>query len=287
MSEVNIITCSRINGSQRLGRGDEGGGDGDGGGGAAVEAAMAVVVAAGWRVGGCAAEMKAMAMEMVEVVRLLELRCQWWLRRLGDEGDDDGAWRRLLPQRGGVVVMWCRGYGGDDGGLGVEREATAGGRKLARGGGAAPEKVREHVYSIKYLLGQSTKDTIVQTARNPSAAGIVFSVDLFIIGLQLNHVPMSLPGIIIPFANDLKAEIGPFGQQEYGTNIAAWTSEILRNLHSLHVYVRYNCCLLCAFGTKDQGKDAGANLVFVQDATDSLNVVFKMVEVEQEYNTKE
>ncbi|GJQ92837.1 hypothetical protein Tco_0003976 [Tanacetum coccineum] len=50
----------------RLGRGDEGGGDGDGGGGAAVEAAMAVVVAAVWR--------------------------------LGDEGDDDVAWRRLLPQ---------------------------------------------------------------------------------------------------------------------------------------------------------------------------------------------
>ncbi|GJS74717.1 hypothetical protein Tco_0707558, partial [Tanacetum coccineum] len=46
--------------------------------------------------------------------------------------------------------------------------------------------------------------TVVQTSRNPSAAGIMFLVDPFIIGLQLNHVPMSLPGIIIPSANDLK-----------------------------------------------------------------------------------
>nr|GEX40849.1 subtilisin-like protease SBT2.2 [Tanacetum cinerariifolium] len=55
----------------------------------------------------------------------------------------------------------------------------------------------------------------------------MFSVDPFIIGLQRNHIPMSFSGIIIPSANDLKAESGPFGQQEYGTNMAAWISEIL------------------------------------------------------------
>ncbi|GJV11944.1 ribonuclease H-like domain-containing protein [Tanacetum coccineum] len=99
------------------------------------------------------------------------------------------------------------------------------------------------------------------------------------------------------------AETGSFGQQEYGTNMAAWTAEIssfylltavftmsiteIRNLHSLHVYVHYNCCLLCAFGTQHQGKDVGGDPFFVQAATDSLNVVFKMMEFEQEYNTKE
>ncbi|GJR65850.1 RNA-directed DNA polymerase, eukaryota, reverse transcriptase zinc-binding domain protein [Tanacetum coccineum] len=51
---------------------------------------------------------------------------------------------------------------------------------------------------------KATNNIVVQAARNLSAAGIMFSVDPFIIGLQLNHVPMSLPGIIIPSANDLK-----------------------------------------------------------------------------------
>ncbi|GKA45989.1 hypothetical protein Tco_0738785 [Tanacetum coccineum] len=128
----------------------------------------------------------------------------------GDEGggNGDGGGGAAIEAAMAVVVAAC-----GDGGVGVEREAAVGGQKLAGEGGAAQEKVREHVYSIKYLLGQSTKDTIVQTARNPSAAGIVFSVDLFIIGLQLNHVPMSLPGIIIPFANDLKANmLGPSGE---------------------------------------------------------------------------
>ena len=59
-------------------------------------------------------------------------------------------------------------------------------------------------YSIKFVLGQSTINTAVKTARNLSAAGIVFSMDPFIIGFQLNPVPMSLPGIIIPSANDSK-----------------------------------------------------------------------------------
>nr|GEW07242.1 subtilisin-like protease SBT2.2 [Tanacetum cinerariifolium] len=59
-------------------------------------------------------------------------------------------------------------------------------------------------YSIKFVLGQSTINTAVQTARNLSAAGIVFSMDPFIIGFQLNPVPMSLPGIIISSANDSK-----------------------------------------------------------------------------------
>ncbi|KAJ9563633.1 hypothetical protein OSB04_008793 [Centaurea solstitialis] len=59
-------------------------------------------------------------------------------------------------------------------------------------------------YSIKFVLGQSTISNAIQTARNLSAAGVVFSMDPFIIGFQLNPVPMSLPGIIIPSSNDSK-----------------------------------------------------------------------------------
>lgn len=59
-------------------------------------------------------------------------------------------------------------------------------------------------YSIKFVLGQSTISDAIQTARNLSAAGVVFSMDPFIIGFQLNPVPMSLPGIIIPSVNDSK-----------------------------------------------------------------------------------
>lgn len=59
-------------------------------------------------------------------------------------------------------------------------------------------------YSIKFVLGQSTISNAIQTARNLSAAGVVFTMDPFIIGFQLNPVPMSLPGIIIPSANDSK-----------------------------------------------------------------------------------
>lgn len=59
-------------------------------------------------------------------------------------------------------------------------------------------------YSIKFVLGQSTINNAIETARNLSAAGIVFTMDPFIIGFQLNPVPMSLPGIIIPSANDSK-----------------------------------------------------------------------------------
>ncbi|GJT50871.1 hypothetical protein Tco_0977028 [Tanacetum coccineum] len=41
------------------------------------------------------------------------------------------------------------------------------------------------------------------------------------------------------------------------------------------------------FGTQDQGKVVGGDPFFIQDAADSLNVVFKMMEFEQDYNTKE
>ncbi|XP_071706674.1 subtilisin-like protease SBT2.2 [Rutidosis leptorrhynchoides] len=59
-------------------------------------------------------------------------------------------------------------------------------------------------YSIKFVLGQSTISNAIQTAKNLSAIGVVFSMDPFIIGFQLNPVPMSLPGIIIPSSNDSK-----------------------------------------------------------------------------------
>lgn len=65
-------------------------------------------------------------------------------------------------------------------------------------------------YSIKFVLGQSTISNAIETARNLSAAGIVFTMDLFIIGFQLNPVPMSLPGIIIPSSNDSKVRVYDF-----------------------------------------------------------------------------
>ncbi|KAI4370922.1 hypothetical protein MLD38_019214 [Melastoma candidum] len=59
-------------------------------------------------------------------------------------------------------------------------------------------------YSIRYVLGLSTIKKAVETASNLSAAGIVFYMDPFVIGFQLNPVPMKIPGVIIPTADDSK-----------------------------------------------------------------------------------
>lgn len=59
-------------------------------------------------------------------------------------------------------------------------------------------------YSIRFVLGLSTIKQAFLTAKNLSAAGVVFYLDPFVIGFQLNPIPMTLPGIIIPSADDSK-----------------------------------------------------------------------------------
>ncbi|XP_058197037.1 subtilisin-like protease SBT2.2 [Rhododendron vialii] len=59
-------------------------------------------------------------------------------------------------------------------------------------------------YSIRFVLGLSTIERALLTATNLSAAGVVFYMDPFVIGFQLNPVPMTLPGIIIPSPDDSK-----------------------------------------------------------------------------------
>ncbi|CAN1288000.1 Subtilisin-like protease SBT2.2 [Linum perenne] len=63
-------------------------------------------------------------------------------------------------------------------------------------------------YSIRFVLGLSTIKTALETARNLSAAGVVFCMDPFVLGFQLNPTPMREPGIIIPTADDSKVKIG-------------------------------------------------------------------------------
>lgn len=59
-------------------------------------------------------------------------------------------------------------------------------------------------YSIRFVLGLSTIKQALQTAKNLSAAGVVFYMDPYVIGFQLNPTPMSIPGIIIPSPEDSK-----------------------------------------------------------------------------------
>ncbi|KAM7505732.1 hypothetical protein LguiB_004636 [Lonicera macranthoides] len=59
-------------------------------------------------------------------------------------------------------------------------------------------------YSIRFVLGLSTIKQALQTAKNLSAAGVVFYMDPFVIGFQLNPTPLGLPGIIIPTPQDSK-----------------------------------------------------------------------------------
>ncbi|OMO82625.1 hypothetical protein COLO4_22903 [Corchorus olitorius] len=62
-------------------------------------------------------------------------------------------------------------------------------------------------YSIRFVLGLSTIKQALQTAKNLSAAGVVFYMDPFVIGFQLNPTPMRMPGIIIPSTDDSKVQV--------------------------------------------------------------------------------
>ena len=59
-------------------------------------------------------------------------------------------------------------------------------------------------YSIRFVLGLSSVKQALQTAKNVSAAGIIFYMDPFVLGFQLNPTPMDIPGLIIPSPDDSK-----------------------------------------------------------------------------------
>ncbi|KAG7034788.1 Subtilisin-like protease SBT2.2 [Cucurbita argyrosperma subsp. argyrosperma] len=59
-------------------------------------------------------------------------------------------------------------------------------------------------YSIRFVLGLSTVKQALQTAKNLSAAGVIFYMDSFVIGFRLNPIPMKMPGIIISSPEDSK-----------------------------------------------------------------------------------
>ncbi|XP_043699218.1 subtilisin-like protease SBT2.2 [Telopea speciosissima] len=59
-------------------------------------------------------------------------------------------------------------------------------------------------YSIRFVLGLSSIKQALQTAKNLSAAGVVFYMDPYVIGFQLNPTPMAIPGMIIPSSEDSK-----------------------------------------------------------------------------------
>jgi hypothetical protein len=44
----------------------------------------------------------------------------------------------------------------------------------------------------------------LDTANNVSAAGVIFYLDPFVLGFQLNPTPMRMPGLIIPSSDDSK-----------------------------------------------------------------------------------
>ncbi|XP_047954341.1 subtilisin-like protease SBT2.3 [Salvia hispanica] len=59
-------------------------------------------------------------------------------------------------------------------------------------------------YSIRFVLGLSTIKQALETADSLNAAGVVFYMDPYVIGFQLNPIPMKIPGIIIPSPDDSK-----------------------------------------------------------------------------------
>jgi hypothetical protein len=59
-------------------------------------------------------------------------------------------------------------------------------------------------YSVRFVLGLSSVKQALETAKNVSAVGVVFYLDPFVIGFQLNPTPMHIPGLIIPSSDDSK-----------------------------------------------------------------------------------
>jgi hypothetical protein len=59
-------------------------------------------------------------------------------------------------------------------------------------------------YSIRFVLGLSSVKQALDTANDVSAAGVIFYLDPFVLGFQLNPTPMHMPGLIIPSSDDSK-----------------------------------------------------------------------------------
>ncbi|EPS66289.1 hypothetical protein M569_08487, partial [Genlisea aurea] len=59
-------------------------------------------------------------------------------------------------------------------------------------------------YSIRFVLGLATIRQALGTAKDLDAAGVVFYMDPFLLGFQLNPIPMRIPGIVIPSPDDSK-----------------------------------------------------------------------------------
>ncbi|MED6119320.1 hypothetical protein PIB30_010832 [Stylosanthes scabra] len=59
-------------------------------------------------------------------------------------------------------------------------------------------------YTIRFVVGLSTIENALETAKNLSAIGLVLCMDPLVTSFQLNPVPMKMAGIIIASANDSK-----------------------------------------------------------------------------------
>ncbi|KAK1280250.1 Subtilisin-like protease [Acorus gramineus] len=59
-------------------------------------------------------------------------------------------------------------------------------------------------YSIRFVLGLSTIKQALRTAKNVSAVGVIFYMDPYVIGFQINPTPMIMPGMIISSPSDSK-----------------------------------------------------------------------------------
>lgn len=92
-------------------------------------------------------------------------------------------------------------------------------------------------YSIRFVLGLSTIKRASETAKNLSAAGVVFYMDPYVIGFQLNPVPMKMPGIILASTNDSKVLCYPF------TLSVLYGLGYLGNLEGKDCVLGHNICL--------------------------------------------
>jgi len=59
-------------------------------------------------------------------------------------------------------------------------------------------------YSARFVLGLSTIKQALDVAKNLSATGVIFYIDPYVLGFEINPTPMDMPGIIIPSVEDSK-----------------------------------------------------------------------------------
>ena len=62
-------------------------------------------------------------------------------------------------------------------------------------------------YSVRFILGLSSVRRAIDTAKNLSAIGIIFYMDPFVMGFQLNPTPMEIPGLMIPSSEDSRVPV--------------------------------------------------------------------------------